>query len=97
MKMNVNLMILNSSLVSYKFDDNREMKFNKITFAFRDETAPKELTGVNNILVCNVDPSSYNITKDIKPNDLVPCELSTKKSKDNTFKLTISKIKDITL
>lgn len=95
----MNVLILNSSLVTYNFKDKndteRKMNFNKVTIAFRDDLADDKFVGYNNILSINLDPTSFEITKSIKPNELVKCTLSLKKAEENKFKYTITKIKDI--
>lgn len=88
------ILILNSGLVKYKFED-RESTYNRVTFAFRDELANKDLFGFNNILSCSLDPSSLDITKDISPDELVTAKLGLKKAKDNTFKYIITEINGI--
>lgn len=93
--MNKEILILNSRLTTYKFDDGRSATYNRVTFAFRDETADKEMIGYNNILSCSLDPSSFELTKTIKPNAIVNATLGLKRAENNTFKYIITKINNI--
>lgn len=93
--MEKDILILNSRQVTYKFDDGRSATYNRVTFAFRDDTADKEMTGYNNILSCSLDPSTFDITKGIKPFEIVKARLGLKRAENNTFKYTITRIKDI--
>lgn len=95
--MNKEILILNSRLVTYEFENGRKVTCNRVTFAFRSDDAEKEIVGFDNILSCSLDSSSFELTKTIKPNVLVNAILGTKKAKDNTFKYTIKKINNIEL
>lgn len=92
--MEKDILILNSRLTTYNFE-NGDRTFNRVTFAFRDETADKEMVGVNEILSCSLNPDSFDITKAIKPNEYVKCTLGLKRVEDGKFKYTITKIKGI--
>lgn len=89
------ILILNSKLTTYKFDDGRSATYNRVTFSFRDNTADKEMIGFNNILSCSLDPSTFELTKSIKPNQLVKCELGLKRADNNTFKYIITRINNV--
>lgn len=90
------ILILNSKLTTYKFDDGREATYNRVTFAFRDELADKDMVGFNNILSCSLDSDTFNsITKNIKPTELVKVRLALKRAENNTFKYIITKINGI--
>lgn len=89
------IIILNSRLTTYKFDDGRSATYNRVTFAFRDDLADKELAGFNNILSCSLDPSTFEVTKNIQPTTLVKATLGLKRADNNTFKYIITKINNI--
>lgn len=89
------ILIINSRLTTYNFEDGRNATYNRVTFAFRDDLADKEQIGFNNILTCSLDPSSFEITKNIKPNQLVRCTLGLKRAENNTFKYTITRINNV--
>lgn len=94
MNKEMDILILNSRITTFNFE-NGDKTYNVVTFAFRDENADNEISGVNEILKCSLVPNSYDITKAIKPNEYVKCTLSLKRTKDNTFKYIITKIKGI--
>ena len=93
--MEKDILILNSKLLNYNFE-NGERTFNRVTFGFRDNMADDKIVGFNEILTCSLDPNSFDITKAIKPNELVKANLELKPDKEpGKFKYTITKIKGI--
>ena len=89
------ILILNSRLATYNFEDGRNATYNRVTFSFRDDLADKEMIGFNNVLSCSLNPNSFEITKNIRPNQLVKCTLGLKRAENNTFKYTITKINNV--
>lgn len=94
MNMEKDLLILNSRLVTYNFE-NGDRTFNRITIAFRDENTDNETIGLDNIISINLNPNSFDITKAIKPNEYVKCTLGSKRVEDGKFKIIVTKIKGI--
>lgn len=89
-----NILILNSKITTFNFE-NGDRTYNVVTFAFRDNSANDDLVGLNKIIKCSLDVTSYDVTKAIKPNEFVKATLDLKSGEKNTFKLYISKINDI--
>lgn len=92
--MEKNILILNSKITTFNFE-NGDRTYNVVTFAFRDDLADNEMIGVNEILRCSLNPTSYDVTKAIKPNEYVKATLSLKRAENNTFKYIITKINNI--
>lgn len=89
-----NILILNSKITTFNFE-NGDRTYNVVTFAFRDDLADKEMIGLNEILKCSLNPTSYDVTKAIEPNKYVKATLSLKRAENNTFKYIITKLNDI--
>lgn len=92
--MEKNILILNSKITTFNFE-NGDRTYNVVTFAFRDDLADKEMIGLNEILRCSLNPTSYDVTKAIKPTEYVKATLSLKRAENNTFKYIITRINDI--
>lgn len=88
------ILILNSKISTFNFE-NGDKTYNVLTFAFRDNKADKEMVGLNRILRCSLDPTTFDITKAIKPNEYVKAIIDLKDAGNNTFKMTITKINGI--
>ena len=89
------IIILNSELVTYKFKDGRSLTRNSVMFALRDDNAKKDLVGYDTVLKCTLDPSSFDLTKDIKPYELVNAYVGFKKADDGKYKMVITEINGI--
>lgn len=89
------IMIINSNLVEYTFQDGPR-KFNKVTFAFQERANTDYYKGFT-VVQTNIDPSSFVLTKEIEPFQLIDAVVTTKATKDGAFKYTLSQIKDITV
>jgi len=88
------ILVLNSKITTFKFED-RESTYNVVTFAFRDNKADKEMTGLNRILRCSLIPNSFDVTKKFEPNQYVKATLDLKDAGNNTFKMVITKINGV--
>ena len=94
--MNKEILILNSSLTTFKGKENeKDSTYNKVTFAYRDKKTSEKIIGFDKIKVCYLDPSSFQLTKDIKPYELIDAIVDFKEAKDGNFKITIVEINGV--
>lgn len=94
--MNKDILILNSELRTYKFDDGREVTKNRVTYAFQETPNTDTKVGYD-VFYCNISSESFDITKKLRPNEIVKARLETKRSRENpnNFQFVIASINNV--
>lgn len=93
--MNKEIIILNSSLTTFKNDNGKDSTYNKITFAYRGDKTSNELVGFDTVKTCYINPSSFELTKNIKPYELLDSVLGFKEKSNGDFKIYIVEINGV--
>lgn len=93
--MNKEIIILNSSLTTFKNDNGKDSTYNKVTFAYRNEKTSNEVVGFDKIKTCYIDASSFELTKNIRPNELVDAIVDFKENQKGDFKIYIVEINGV--
>lgn len=95
--MNKEIIILNSSLATFKNDNGKDSTYNKITFAYRGDRASDEIVGFDKVKTCYVDASSFELTKSIKPYELLDAVVDFKENQKGDFKIYIVEINGVSI